>query len=160
MRSTTSSGDGDSRRPGGRGARLPAALALVLTAGLIACGNPLPDHVQEDARRRRLQELGVERGAAGGGAPAAGVSAIRRIEVERLDPRKLGADTASAAYHRFLHRCGACHEAPAPSQHTTLEWPRVLTRMHRNVEDAGLLPIAAEDRDVILDFLQRHARER
>lgn len=149
MRSTTSSADA-----------FLLILGLALAAGLAACGDALPDHVKEDARRKQLRELGVEHVEPTGGPRRAGVSAIRRIDVEPLDPAVLGADTASVAYHRFLHRCGACHEAPAPSQHTASEWSAVFTRMHRNIEEAGLIPVSDPDRRTILDFLQRHAGER
>lgn len=146
--------------PGRVNASFPLILALALTAGLTACGDALPDHVKEDARRRQLRELGVEHVEPTGGARRAGVSAIRRIDLEPLDPSALGEDTASAAYHRFLHRCGACHEAPAPSQHTASEWSAVFTRMHRNIEDAGLIPVSGPDREAILEFLGRHAKEK
>lgn len=124
----------------------------------MAC-DPLPDHVQENARRRRVRELGIEFDAVGN-APRAGVSVFREIIVEPLDPRRLGADTASPAYHVFLHRCGACHLAPAPGQLQASQWKVVVTRMQGLIEDAGILPLAPRDRDTILSLLQRHAKDR
>lgn len=150
------------RRPrGAHRSRLLLAWALLLAAPLAlgACGDSLPDHVREDARRRRLEELGVEADPTGT-APRAGMSAIREVDVEPLDRRRLGSDTLSAEFHLFLHRCGACHAPPDPAMHTAAEWRSTLTRMHRNIEDAGLLPIAGEDRERILAFLARHAAER
>jgi hypothetical protein len=113
----------------------------------------------ENARKRRVRELGIEFDA-GGNAPKAGISVFRELTVEPLDPRSLGADTTSPAYHLVLHRCGACHLPPDPAQLEANQWEAVVIRMERLTEDAGILPVAPRDRDAILSFLLRHAKDR
>lgn len=110
-------------------------------------------------RKHRVRELGIEFDAVGN-APRAGVSVFREINVEPLDPRQLGADTVSPAYHVLLHRCGACHITPAPAQLQAYQWKVVVTRMEGIIRDAGILPLAPRDRDAILSLLQRHAKDR
>lgn len=104
-----------------------------------------------------MEKAGVESFDPEGGAPLAGVSALRKIELEPLDPRALEGDTTSPEFHRFVHRCSACHQPPAPRQHTRAEWERVVRRMTQHVDSAGLLPLSALDRQQILRFLSRHA---
>jgi hypothetical protein len=39
-------------------------------------------------------------------------------------------------------------------------WEAVVTRMGALIEDPGILPLAPRDRDAILSFLVRHAKDR
>ena len=112
----------------------------------------------ENARKRRVRELGIEFDAVGN-APKAGISVFREITVEPLDPRLLGADTASAAFQVLLHRCASCHLAPDPAQLEANEWGAVVTRMEKLIEDAGILPLASGDRGTILSLLVRYAKD-
>ena len=132
-------------------------IAIAATLLSMACDS-LPDHVKENARRRRVRELGIEFDTAGN-APKAGISVLREITVEPLDPRPLGADTASPAYHVLVHRCGGCHPEPDPGQLQANQWEAVVTRMESLIEDAGILPLVPRDRETILSFLLRHAKE-
>ena len=149
----------DWRRMGGSRRKLSQVrMAIAATLLSMACDS-LPDHVMENARKRRVRELGIEFDV-GGNAPKAGVSVFREITVEPLDPRLLGADAASPAYHVLLHRCGACHLAPDPTQLEANQWRAVVTRMEGLIEDAGILPLAPRGRETILSFLLRHAKDR
>jgi hypothetical protein len=89
--------------------------------------------------------------------PLAGISARGRVEVRALSERKIGADTASPDYHRYLNRCMTCHAAPAPELYRAAEWPGVIDRMHANMRSAGTLGLGAADRQAVLRFLARHA---
>lgn len=94
----------------------------------------------------------------GARAPLAGVSARARVDVPPLRARKIGADTASAEYHRYMNRCMACHAPPAPSLHSREEWPGVVQRMDAAMRAAGTLGLRGEERAAVLRFLERHAR--
>jgi hypothetical protein len=134
-----------------------AGLTLLLLAGACDTG---PAYLQEEGRRRHLQELGVERFDAGGDYRLAGVSAVRTIAVEPVEPGELGADTTDGAFGLFSMRCGACHEPPSPGSKPSYLWAPVMSRMKKNAQDAGLMPPSADDEALILDFLQRHAADR
>ncbi len=118
------------------------------------------DDLWTDIQERRLEKAGVAVLDSTGTAPRAGLSFLRRIEVQAVDPEEIGADTASAGFRRFQHRCGTCHAPPDPRLRTAGEWEGVFSRMKKNMRDAGLLPLGEADQRVILAFLQRHARER
>ena len=89
--------------------------------------------------------------------PDAGVSFRQPPVVVPLDPGALTGDTASEDFHTFMHRCGGCHRAPAPSMHRAEGWPPVVQRMEVHIQQAGLLPLSDTSRDEIADFLARHA---
>ncbi len=143
---------------GSRRTLFQAWIAIAATILSLAC-DALPDHVMENARKQRVRDLGVEFDT-DGNAPKAGISVFREITVEPLNPRTLGSDTASPAYHLLLRRCGACHLAPDPAQLEEDQWRAVVTRMEGLIEDAGILPLEPRDRNTILSFLQRHAKDR
>jgi len=137
-------------------AAVPFLLMVLLASGCDAT----PQALKDQARQRWVREAGVESFNPEGGAPLAGVSARRRITVEPLQRRDVGPDTSSQAFHRFVHRCSACHEPPSPAAHTPREWGIVVRRMVMRADSAGLLPIGAQERHEILGFLGRHARDR
>ncbi len=135
--------------------RLFLALALLLPG----C-DARPAYLHVDAREKRLDDVGVESLDPTGAAPRAGVRLLRRIEVEPLDSREIGADTLSDEFHVFIHRCATCHEAPAPGQRTARRWQAAIGRMEANIRDTGLLRLTDEERQAILSFLQRHSADR
>ena len=96
----------------------------------------------------------------GTGAPLARISTRLEAPVTPLSPGDLGADTLGLAYHLFRRRCAACHVAPSPKSPPPEGWPRALERMSGHIQDAGLLPLEADDRRSILDLLERHAPAR
>jgi len=138
--------------------------ARILLSGLVpilvaaACGAS-PDYLREEGRRRHLESLGVDRFDSGGAYPLAGVSTTRRIEIAALDPGKLGDDTSDAAYDVLLMRCGACHDVPAPDSKPAYLWESVVSRMRKNAQDAGLMPMDSSDEAAVLRFLREHAAE-
>lgn len=118
-----------------------------------------PAYLREEGRRRHLESLGIERFDSGGAYSLAGVSTMRRIEIDALDPRKLHGDTLDAAYHMLLMRCGACHDVPAPDSKPADLWESVVGRMKKNAQDAGLMPMDSSDETAVLRFLREHAAE-
>lgn len=152
------------RRPGfnpSRGtARRRAWRRLLLTSltVFIAAGcDATPAYLKRDIQERRLAEIGLETVDPSATSAAAGTSFLRDIDVPPIDTRRIGADTASEGYHRYVHRCGTCHSAPSPRTRTAGEWGYVLPKMKRHIADAGLIPLRPLDQALILDFLQRNA---
>jgi hypothetical protein len=117
----------------------------------------LPDYLKEDIQERRLSETGVEELDPTGTSPSAGLSILRQINVEPLEPQEIGADTASRGFGRLVHRCGTCHVTPSPKIRTAPEWKNVFSRMGKHMKEAGLIPLSEEDQALILAFLQKHA---
>ncbi|MDX1251667.1 MAG: hypothetical protein IDH49_05335 [Gammaproteobacteria bacterium] len=76
-----------------------------------------------------------------------------------LDPAQFK-DLDTPAGKAFLTTCSQCHTAPAPSQHTAKEWPRVVVRMKYNMETAGKEIPGDDATRLIIGYLQRHAGDR
>ncbi|MBI4544093.1 MAG: hypothetical protein HY703_02730 [Gemmatimonadetes bacterium] len=133
-----------------------ASAALMLFASLAACGQTRAD--RDLARQSLVLSAVSEEGAGAAAAPLAGVSARARVQVQPLNRRRLGPDTMSHGFHRYLQRCFGCHARPAPGLHTAAEWAGVLDRMDSNMAAAGLLRLSREDRMAILRFLGAHSR--
>ncbi len=138
--------------------------ARILFSGLVpilvaAACDTSPGYLREEGRRRHLESLGIERFDSGGAYALAGVSTIRRIELDALDPRKLRGDTLDPAYGVLLMRCGACHDVPAPDSKPAYLWESVVSRMKKNAQDAGLMPMDSSDEAAVLRFLREHAAE-
>lgn len=156
--------DATRRRGASGGSRLLAGhIAAIILAGLLsgAAGcdfNPVPEHVREPGRRHRLEAVGVETFDSSGVNQLAGVSALRRIDVEPLDRSALDGDTLSAEFTTFLARCGACHDVPDPGSKTAAQWRSTLARMTHNQRQAGLLPMSRQQEGAVLEYLRRHAR--
>lgn len=118
-----------------------------------------PDYLKESARKRRIEALGVEHFDSAGAFKLAGLSTHREIKISALRPREVGADTLSPEFHVYHMRCGSCHDAPSPGSRPGYLWEASMSRMKKNAQDAGLLPITAEDQAAVLRFLRRHASD-
>jgi cytochrome c5 len=69
-------------------------------------------------------------------------------------------DLDSPAGRIFQGACAQCHALPDPQQHTSPEWPTVVTRMRKNMSTMGK-PVPDEPTTkTIIEFLQRHALNR
>lgn len=88
----------------------------------------------------------------------AGVSTRARANIEPLRAASLGADTARAAYHLFVMRCGSCHDAPDPAMRSPEHWTVLVRRMQDKTRTAGLIPMTDAEADSILGLLREHAR--
>lgn len=133
-----------------------SGLALLLV--MAAC-DASPAYLREEGRRKHLADLGIQRFDSAQAYRLAGVSALRILSVPAMRPGELGADTADAAFGVFSMRCGACHDRPSPGAKPAYMWAATLSRMKKNAEDAGLLPMSAEDETLILGLLQKHAAD-
>lgn len=137
------------------------AFGLCMAAYPLLTGcDTLPDYIKEDLQEQRLAETGVAQVDPSGTSPSAGLSILRQIEVEALDPREIGADTATQGFHRLVHRCGSCHSTPSPKIRNSAEWSYIFSRMEKHMKEAGLIPLSQEDQTLILTFLQKHAAPR
>jgi mono/diheme cytochrome c family protein len=58
----------------------------------------------------------------------------------------------------FRQTCSRCHALPDSASHTPDEWPSVVKRMRKNMENMARPGISDQERDVIVRYLQEHAR--
>lgn len=91
-------------------------------------------------------------GPPGDGAPLAGIS--KEIDPE-LVPLAAGELPDEPAARDLRRRCAGCHDVPGPRTDPQEGWSRVLDRMEDHIEDAGLLPLADEEKHAILEMLRR-----
>lgn len=138
-----------------------AVLGLAVSCALLlsACDST-PDYLRRDMQEKRVAETGVETLDPSGTYSDAGVSIYRDIDLRGMDARRIGSDTVSEGFHRYVHRCGTCHVAPSPALRTAREWEYVFPRMKKHMRETGLIPLGGRDQALILDFLRRHAAER
>jgi len=119
-----------------------------------------PDYLRRGLQEQRLEEVGLPEVDPSGTSPSAGLSVLRDFDIKPLSRRRIGSDTTSQGFHRFVHRCGTCHAAPDPSLRTASEWKYVFRRMEKHLKEVGLIPLGPMDKNVILGFLERHAAEK
>ncbi|VAW87161.1 hypothetical protein MNBD_GAMMA17-408 [hydrothermal vent metagenome] len=67
-------------------------------------------------------------------------------------------DLNSIAGQSFEAVCSQCHVLPDPKQHTVDEWPAVVQRMKQNMTIMGKFVPDDKAVEMILGFLQKHAR--
>jgi len=134
-------------------------LAPVLGLLLGSC-DVTPEYLRRDLQERRLEEIGLEGVDPSGTAPSAGVSVLRDLDIRPLKVRRIGADTTSQGFRRYVNRCGTCHAAPDPSFRTPSQWKHVFPRMEKHIREVGLIPLGPMDKNLILGFLGRHAGEK
>ena len=119
-----------------------------------------PEYLRRDMQERRLGETGLEEVDPSGTASSAGVSVLRDFDIRPLKAKRIGADTTSQGFHRYVHRCGTCHAAPDPSIRTPSQWKYVFPRMEKHIREVGLIPLGPLDKNLILGFLERHGAEK
>ncbi len=119
-----------------------------------------PEYLRRGLQEAKLEELGLPELDPSGTSPSAGMSALRKFDIKPLRRRRIGSDTTSQGFRRYVHRCGTCHAAPDPSIRTASEWKYVFPRMQRHFRNVGLIPLGPMDKNVILGFLERHAAEK
>ncbi|GAB4270502.1 MAG: hypothetical protein Kow0092_24870 [Deferrisomatales bacterium] len=67
-----------------------------------------------------------------------------------------GAGTGPA--ERFRAVCGQCHAPPAPDQHRAAQWPAVVDRMAKNMQNMGYGDLSEGDRRSIETYLKENAK--
>ncbi len=66
-------------------------------------------------------------------------------------------DSASPAAQTYVARCGQCHAPYNPNELTAAMWDTQVTMMEVKIQNAGLPPLSADDRETILDYLKHNA---
>ena len=59
----------------------------------------------------------------------------------------------------FQQTCSRCHSLPDPQQHSAEDWPTVVERMTRNMNQMGKSVPDKITLEEIVGFLQRHAKQ-
>jgi len=58
----------------------------------------------------------------------------------------------------YIDICSRCHALPDPGAHTPQEWTAVVNRMEKNMNNMGMGPIVAEQKEEILTYLQKRTQ--
>jgi len=66
-------------------------------------------------------------------------------------------DAASPAAQTYVARCGQCHVAYNPHELTAAMWDTQVSMMEVKIQNAGLPPLSADDRETILEYLKHNA---
>ena len=66
----------------------------------------------------------------------------------------------SDAARTYVQRCGQCHRAYDPRAMTGAMWQTQVELMDTKIRQAGMAPLTANQRDIILDYLTRNAGNR
>ena len=85
------------------------------------------------------------------------IAYIQKHAQQPIDKTQYG-DLNTPAGKLFNAVCSQCHDLPDPKQHAAEEWPAVVQRMTRNMELMGKPVPDLAALDMILGFLQKHAR--
>ncbi|HJY82810.1 MAG TPA: hypothetical protein VKK81_17210 [Candidatus Binatia bacterium] len=63
----------------------------------------------------------------------------------------------SPAAQLYQKRCSRCHRVYAPGSLTAEMWKFMIVRMEQEFQRSGLPPLPADERQTILDYLQKHS---
>ena len=66
----------------------------------------------------------------------------------------------SDAARTYMKRCGMCHRAYDPRSMTSAMWQTQVELMDTKIRQAGMEPLSADQRQIILDYLTRNAGTR
>ena len=66
-------------------------------------------------------------------------------------------DASSPAAQLYVNRCGNCHVPYPPHEMTAAMWDTQVTMMETKMQAAGMPPLSADERESILEYLQRNA---
>jgi hypothetical protein len=65
----------------------------------------------------------------------------------------------SPAAQLYQQRCSGCHRLYAPQVLTARMWSFMVVRMEQEFHRRGLPPLSPAEKQVILDYLQKHSRD-
>jgi cytochrome c5 len=68
-------------------------------------------------------------------------------------------DAQSDAARLYSEKCGVCHSVPHPRRNNMAQWRHLLDIMKLRMQEKGMQTLSANDEQVILDYLERHARK-
>jgi hypothetical protein len=63
----------------------------------------------------------------------------------------------SSAAQLYKQRCSGCHRVYAPSLLTAEMWKVMVARMEQEIRRSGRSPLSADERQIILDYLQKYS---
>jgi len=72
--------------------------------------------------------------------------------------KKIYPDADGQAAVLYINKCGQCHAAPLPDNHTANIWPAVLERMKMRMISKKVTPLTEEETVIVLEYLQTHAK--
>ena len=104
-------------------------------------------------------KLSLLSGRAGIAVVLAPVTAAAVIFLAACHARPLPEADSDAA-RTYVQRCGQCHRAYDPRAMTGAMWQTQVELMDTKIRQAGIAPLTAEQRDIILDYLTRNAGTR
>lgn len=64
----------------------------------------------------------------------------------------------SAGAKLIAARCGRCHRIYAPAALTYPMWKIMIDRMQGEMARRGVPPLSADERSVMMDYLEKHAQ--
>jgi cytochrome c5 len=91
-------------------------------------------------------------------APGAGVS-LQPIRVQGIDRAALARLAEVPGHGIYARRCASCHVAPDPGARAANDWYRVMERMQRHMDRAGVIPPDTTEYVAILEFLRAAASQ-
>lgn len=86
------------------------------------------------------------------------LSYLQSHALQSIVPGKLSSPESPEA-RTFQNVCSQCHGLPDPALHTAAEWPTVVERMRTNMRSMGKRVITEEEKEGIVSYLTRNARE-
>lgn len=67
-------------------------------------------------------------------------------------------EAGSEVASRYLANCSLCHQAPLPNSRDASQWPSIVIRMEQQMANKGLGYISENDRNMILQYLERYGQ--
>lgn len=67
-------------------------------------------------------------------------------------------DGGSRAALTYAKRCSTCHSTPHPRRHRYGEWKIIVEVMEVHMQAKRMAPLTAEERTLILGYLEGHSR--
>lgn len=88
---------------------------------------------------------------------------MRRVFLMLVVAGVVGCDASlpepeSPAAQLYQQRCAGCHRLYAPQVLTAPMWSFMVDRMEQEFRRRRLPPLSPEEKQVILDYLQKHSR--
>jgi hypothetical protein len=83
-------------------------------------------------------------------------AALLASVVTGCGPRPLP-DASSPGAQAYVNRCGQCHAPYNPRELTASMWDTQVTMMEVKIQQAGLPALSSDEREAILEYLQRNA---
>ncbi len=66
-------------------------------------------------------------------------------------------DAGSPGAQTYVNRCGQCHVPYNPHEMTASMWDTQVTMMDVKIHDAAMRPLSSDERETILEYLERNS---